>query len=174
MTMNPDQGLRSLRAIAHPLRLRILSLLTGAAMSAAEVARELGETQANVSYHVRRLHEAGLLRIAEEVSVRGGRAKRYRHDPDSGERLTSDHEGHLVVAAALGDELLRRTSLRQPGTRSAMTDAEVWVSPQVWRAALHHARQVGELLHSNAEPPRTPGTVRTSTTISLFTMDPRR
>ena len=32
----------SLRSLAHPVRLRMLSLLTGAPMSAAEVARELG------------------------------------------------------------------------------------------------------------------------------------
>jgi DNA-binding transcriptional ArsR family regulator len=174
VTTNHHERLRGLRAIAHPLRLRILSLLTGGAMSAAEAARELGETQANVSYHLRRLHEAGLLRIAEEVSIRGGRAKRYRHDPGSGEQLTTDREDHLVLAAALGDELCRRTALRRPDARGTMTDAEVWVSPQVWQAALYHARQVSDLLHSGAKPSRTPGTVRASATISLFQMDPRR
>ncbi|GLY66772.1 ArsR/SmtB family transcription factor [Amycolatopsis taiwanensis] len=171
---NHDERLRGLRAIAHPLRLRILSLLTGAAMSAAEAARELGETQANVSYHLRKLHEAGLLRIAEEVSIRGGQAKRYRHDPDSGERITGDGEDHVMLAAALGDELRRRTALRQLGAPGAMTDAEVWVSPEAWQAALHHVRQVSELLHEGAKPPRTPGTVRVSATISLFELDSRR
>jgi predicted transcriptional regulator len=52
----------------------ILSLLTGIAMSAAEAARELGETQAIVSSHFRRLHDAGLLDVAEEVEIRGGKA----------------------------------------------------------------------------------------------------
>jgi DNA-binding transcriptional ArsR family regulator len=174
MTTNTQEELRNLRAIAHPLRMRILSLVTALAMSAAEVARELGETQANVSYHLRRLHEAGLLRIAEEVSIRGGRAKRYRHDPDSGEGLTPDFEGHLAVAAVLGEELRRRTALRRPGSRGTVTDAEVWVPPQVWQAVLRQARQISELLHANAKPPRTPGTVRTSATISLFPMDSRR
>jgi DNA-binding transcriptional ArsR family regulator len=174
MTTNTHEGLRSLRAIAHPLRLRILSLLTGSAMSAAEVARELGETQANASYHVRRLHEAGLLRIAEEVSIRGGRAKRYRHDPDSGEGLTSDRADHLMLAAVLAEELRRRTTLRRLDARGTMADAELWVSPEVWQAVVRHVRWVSELLHSNAKPPRTPGTIRTSATISLFQMDPRR
>ena len=54
-----------LRAFSHPLRLRLLSLLTGTAMSAAEVSRELGTTQANASYHLRRLEAAGLLRVVE-------------------------------------------------------------------------------------------------------------
>ena len=38
-----------LRALAHPVRLRILSLLTGADLTAADVARELGITHANAS-----------------------------------------------------------------------------------------------------------------------------
>ena len=87
----------ALRAFAHPFRLRVLSLLTGAAMSAAEVARELGTTQANASYHLRRLHAVGLLEVAEEVSIRGGKARRYRHDPASGSTLRTrgpdDHAG---------------------------------------------------------------------------------
>ena len=41
---------QALRATAHPVRLQILSLLTGAEMSAAEVARELDLTHANASY----------------------------------------------------------------------------------------------------------------------------
>ena len=32
-----DEAIKDLRAMAHPVRLRMLSLLTGSAMSAAEV-----------------------------------------------------------------------------------------------------------------------------------------
>lgn len=63
MTADPrvvtDDPTAELRALAHPLRLRILSLLTGQAMSAAEVARALGCTQANASYHLRLLASVG-------------------------------------------------------------------------------------------------------------------
>ena len=41
-----DEHISSLRAMAHPLRIRMLSLLTGAELSAAEVARELGISHA--------------------------------------------------------------------------------------------------------------------------------
>lgn len=45
-----DEGrTKGLRAVAHPVRLRILSLLTGAEMSAAEIARELDITQATAA-----------------------------------------------------------------------------------------------------------------------------
>lgn len=47
-----SERLQRLRANAHPLRLRMLSLLTGAPMSASDLARELDITQANASYHV--------------------------------------------------------------------------------------------------------------------------
>src|SRR4051794_6314688 len=74
-----DDELSALRSIAHPVRLRILSMLTAQPMSAAEVARELGLTHANASYHLRVLHDAGELVVESEEKIRGGTAKRYRY-----------------------------------------------------------------------------------------------
>jgi DNA-binding transcriptional ArsR family regulator len=158
-----------LRVLAHPLRMRILSLLTGTAMSAAEAARELGDTQANTSYHIRRLHDAGLLEVTEEVSIRGGRAKRYRHRPDSGKRLAArDPDEQRLVTKVLADELLRRAGSRAPGRRASLTDAELWVDPEVWARLLKQASALSQELHDAARPPRTPGTVRVSATLALF------
>ncbi|MFD9888645.1 ArsR/SmtB family transcription factor [Amycolatopsis sp. NPDC059027] len=167
--MPESPTLDDLRVLAHPLRLRILSLLTGTAMSAAEAARELDETQANVSYHLRRLHEAGLLDIVEEVRIRGGRAKRYRHDPESGPRLTgrSPEEDHVLLAS-VAEELKRRLEFRAPEHPASITDAEVWVDPAVWAQALCQATELSRLLHDAAEPPRTAGTVRVSASVALF------
>lgn len=158
-----------LRVLAHPLRMRILSLLTGTAMSAAEAARELGETQANISYHFRRLHEAGLLEVAEEVTIRGGRAKRYRHNPDSGRRLTTRHPAEeQLLTKAIAAELLRRAAQRAPGRRASLTDAELWVTPEVWQRTLAQASDLSHELHAAAQPPRSPGTVRVSASLALF------
>src|SRR3954470_14297122 len=158
-----------LRVLAHPLRMRILSLLTGTAMSAAEAARKLGETQANVSYHVRRLHDAGLLEVAEEVHIRGGRAKRYRHDPESGKRLTSrDPAEEKLVTKAIAGELLRRAGQRAPDRPASLTDAELWVDPEVWSRLLKQATALSQELHDAAQPPRSPGTVRVSASVALF------
>ena len=161
-----------LRAFAHPLRLRMLSLLTGAAMSAAEVAREIGTTQANASYHLRQLEGVGLIEVAEEVSVRGGVARRYRHAPSVGERLRhTDAEDHQMLAAALGEELRRRTALRAQGPGPApMTDAELWVDEQTWQDVSARVAAAMVDLHEAARPPRSPGTVRTSATVSMFVM----
>ena len=167
--MPEPSELDGLRVFAHPLRLRILSLLTGTAMSAAEAARELGDTQANVSYHLRRLHEAGLLDIAEEVQIRGGRAKRYRHDPASGARLTSREPGETgLFVTAVAEELKRRAEFRAPDRKSSLTDAELWVDPQLWAKALEQAHELSRLLHDAALAPRTPGTVRVSASLALF------
>ena len=105
-----------LRASAHPVRLRILSLLTGAELSAAEVARELGLTHANASYHLRQLAAAGLLRVAGEEKVRGGVAKRYRYPwgdagPSRGGQVGDDDQAMFLRAAA--EELARRGALRR-------------------------------------------------------------
>ncbi|MEV4055545.1 helix-turn-helix domain-containing protein [Amycolatopsis sp. NPDC049688] len=158
-----------LRVLAHPLRMRILSLLTGTAMSAAEAARELGETQANTSYHIRRLHDAGLLEVAEEVRIRGGRAKRYRHHPDSGRRLTSRKPGEeQLLTKAIAAELLRRAAERAADRPASLTDAELWVDPQLWARMLQQATALSVELHAAAQPPRTPGTVRVSASVALF------
>ena len=74
-----DEDLKGLRAMAHPVRLRMVSLLTGSAMSAAEVARELGLTHANASYHLRILLDSGEIVEAGEERIRGGVAKKYRY-----------------------------------------------------------------------------------------------
>jgi DNA-binding transcriptional ArsR family regulator len=166
-------SLDGLRVLAHPLRMRILSLLTGTAMSAAEAARELGETQANVSYHFRRLHDAGLLDVAEEVSIRGGRAKRYRHDPDSGRRLTArDPAEGQMLTKAVASELVRRASARATGRPASLTDAELWVTPEVWAGLLARAKELSHELHTAAQPPRAPGTVRVSASMALFELTP--
>jgi DNA-binding transcriptional ArsR family regulator len=158
-----------LRVLAHPLRMRILSLLTGTAMSAAEAARELGDTQANISYHLRRLHEAGLVDVAEEVRIRGGRAKRYRHHPDSGRRLTSRDPGEEeLLTKAIAGELLRRAELRAPARPASLTDAELWVDPELWAKVVKQASALSQELHDAAQAPRTPGTVRVSASLALF------
>ncbi|RSN32102.1 transcriptional regulator [Amycolatopsis sp. WAC 01416] len=167
--MSDSPGLDGLRVLAHPVRLRILSLLTGVAMSAAEAARELGETQANVSYHLRRLHEAGLLDVVEEVRIRGGLAKRYRHDPESGSRCTSTNpEEHRLLITTMASELVRRSEFHVHGERGLTADVEMWVDRESWKKALAHAHELSELLHSAAKPPRTRGTIPVSATVAMF------
>jgi DNA-binding transcriptional ArsR family regulator len=156
--------------MAHPVRLRMLSLLTGSAMSAAELARELGLTQANASYHLRSLARAGLVTPAGEERVRGGVAKRYRYDVDAPLPAVSDAEAEPLFAEALGTELVRRSRRRLPHARGVTTDAEVWVDRTVWEDARERVAEATRRLHVEARPPRAEGTAHVSVTVSMFEM----
>ena len=157
-----------LRAGAHPLRLRILSLLTGAEMSAAEVARELDLTHANASYHLRVLAEAGQVVEAGEERIRGGVAKRYRHPWREKPLTATTPAQRQAIVRAAAEEMVRRTVLHRPRTPLAVTDAELWVTPEVWKRVSELVKEASVLLHAEAKPPRTEGTVHVNMTSALF------
>jgi DNA-binding transcriptional ArsR family regulator len=180
----------ALRASAHPIRLRMLSLLTGAAMSATELAQELDITHANASYHLRVLAAAGIVEAAGEENVRGGVVKRYRHptrtaaeEQCAGQTQPggTDPEGQLLVWQAIAHELIRRAQEQAVDTErpspGALCDAELWVDPEVWQRAVRLAGDAALLLHENAQPPRTDGTLHVNATMALFEMtrqEPKR
>ena len=176
MSLGDESGRRqaTLRAMAHPVRLRILSLLTGASLTAADVARELGLTHANASYHLRNLLAAGLIAHAGEERIRGGIAKRYRYDGDrdrNREPFSAQSAGsQRAMFAAVASELIHRTAEADWSVGGTMTDAELWVDPQVWREIRDRIAQASRDLHAAAQAPRTPGTIRTSATIAMFRM----
>jgi DNA-binding transcriptional ArsR family regulator len=70
---------RRLRALAHPLRMRILNILAaeGAATSTT-LAQRLGESTGTLSWHLRHLAEHGLI---EEDAERGNRRERWWRAP---------------------------------------------------------------------------------------------
>lgn len=164
----PADALAAMRAWAHPVRLQMLSLLTGEALSAADVARRLDLTHANASYHLRHLHQAGLLVVESEQAIRGGLAKRYRYRPEL-EPTTPVGPTPAGTFAALADELVRRGRSALPG-RQAIADAEVWVSADDWEQALTAVYEALTALHRAAVPAGTPGAVRTSSTLAMFRM----
>jgi DNA-binding transcriptional ArsR family regulator len=161
-----------LRVLAHPLRLRILSLLTASPLSAMELSRELGVSQALASYHLRQLHAAGVTELAEIRPRRGGRERRYIYRPEPGapDSHHGDREDQALFAEAIGVELRRRAREADGGVARLGVDAELWVDPGDWQAALDAVRAASGELHRQARPPRTPGTVRVSVSALLFTM----
>lgn len=168
-TAEVPQDLDGLRVVAHPLRLRLLSLLTGEAFSAAEAARALGESQANVSYHLRRLAQAGLVTLVEQATIRGGTAKRYRHDPASGETLgAGSADAHQALMRSLAGELTARSTRYRADTEFVFTDAEVTVSADAWARIRELAREVGRIIHDEAVPSTTDAGVRIGATLALF------
>jgi DNA-binding transcriptional ArsR family regulator len=65
------------RALAHPLRARILSALEQRTASPRELADELEAPLGNVSYHVRRLLDLDLIRLVRETPRRGAIEHHY-------------------------------------------------------------------------------------------------
>lgn len=104
----PAEALAQLRALAHPLRLRMMSLLTARAMSAAEVARALDITHANASYHLRVLRDAGELVVEGEERIRGGVAKRFRYDAARAEPTRDARVDDRIAFARATAEVERR------------------------------------------------------------------
>jgi predicted ArsR family transcriptional regulator len=160
-----DGSQRQLRALSHPVRLRILSLVTGTAMSSAELARELGLNHAAVSFHVRQLASAGYLELAETRSVRGGQERRYRARRGGREQWQTEDPRMTVQAAAA--ELARRLDVGPTHWR-VFSDTELWVDPEVWDDAVARIVAVLTDLEAAARAPRTPGTVHASATAMLF------
>ncbi len=165
-----------LRALAHPVRLRILSLLTGADLTAADVARELGITHANASYHLRFLLDAGEIVVSGEESIRGGRARRYRHHWRGEHRPgptgpEADPEAPTMFVRAAVEELQRRHRSRRRGVPGLVTDAELWVDVETWERARALLDEASALLHDGARPPRTEGTELVNLSLFAFVMD---
>jgi DNA-binding transcriptional ArsR family regulator len=59
------------KALAHPLRVQILSTLEDRIASPSDLATELGAPLGNVSYHVRTLADLGLVKLVKRRTRRG-------------------------------------------------------------------------------------------------------
>jgi DNA-binding transcriptional ArsR family regulator len=68
---------RVVKALAHPLRVRILSMLDEGELSPTELSDKLGVPIGNVSYHVRQLADLGLIRLTRETPRRGAVEHHY-------------------------------------------------------------------------------------------------
>ena len=66
------------KALTHPLRAHLLTILAERTASPKEIADELQEALPNVSYHVRVLEDLGLVELIEEEAIRGAVAHFYR------------------------------------------------------------------------------------------------
>ncbi len=161
----------SLRAVAHPVRLRMLSVLTGTAMSAADLARTLEISHANASYHLRQLADAGEVVEAGEQKIRGGTAKLYRYPHEAeAPRHGATNEDRLAYSRAVATEVERRILDRVPGPGGLLSDLEGWVEPEAWERASALLAEASGLLHDANQRPHTPGTVHVSFTASAFRM----
>ncbi len=98
---------RLIKALAHPLRVRVLSVLETREMASPnELADELGVSLGVMSYHVRRLHALGFLELMKRTPRRGAiehhyRAKARPHVTDEGWAETPAIVKRAMVGATL-------------------------------------------------------------------------
>jgi ArsR family transcriptional regulator len=73
-----DQAARAMKAMAHPLRLKILCVLGNDEVSVQEIVDAVGTSQSNISQHLAILREKGVLKsrkAANRVFYRVGDAR---------------------------------------------------------------------------------------------------
>lgn len=101
---SPLLSLDALKALAHPLRVRILHVLTTRGpQTASSLASELGESTGSTSYHLRQLQAKGF--IAEDPSLGTARERWWRRDVEPvqvrSRELAHEPEGRAASAAVL-------------------------------------------------------------------------
>lgn len=114
-------GPAGLKAIADPLRARILALLVERAATTTELADALGRPKGTVGYHLQVLAEAGLVRIVRTEQVRAITAKYYGRTART-----------FVITGAADEVLAPHFMLHE-----AMAE---WVEDEVNSTTLRHAR----------------------------------
>lgn len=117
---------RALRALAHPLRIKLVEeLLLDGPATATQLAERLGDTAPNCSWHLRHLARFGFV---EEAGGGAGRQRPWRYVPQ-GNRWGSAEVEALAVDAAIDLVAAREyQALRDWLTGSAGED-------QCWRDA---------------------------------------
>lgn len=125
-TQLPRRELRDpkvLRALSHPVRLRLLEeLVTSGPATATELANRIGESPANCSWHLRQLARYDLV---EEAGGGTGRQRPWKfvlqslHIPD---REATDEAEFATASAALSEVLMGR-------------ELDAW---RAWQDALQH------------------------------------
>jgi DNA-binding transcriptional ArsR family regulator len=116
-------SLAQLRALAHPLRLRMLELFAEAPRTTKQVAQLLGEPPTRLYHHANALERAGLLRLAKTRQNRGAVEKWYEASASqiSGRRLSRSRpmlQAISGLAAVALDETRREVAVALSAKRA--------------------------------------------------------
>jgi DNA-binding transcriptional ArsR family regulator len=164
---------RYVKALTHPLRIRILALLEEREASPVQLAERLDATLGTVAYHVRTLQKLGLIELVATHQRRGATEHVYaaREHPrfsDSAWAATSPLAKHAMVSAVLSQIGEYATQSAAAGgfdrsdahfTRSALRldekgFADLAKATKAWLAQVSkiESQAEGRLERSGAEP----------------------
>jgi len=100
---------RTLRALAHPVRIAILEALSlGGAMTATEVGEQIGESPTTCSFHLRQLARYGFV---EEAGGGKGRARPWRMVSVGVDISNTRGDPETEIAATALGQLIRERQL---------------------------------------------------------------
>ena len=155
---------RYVKAMSHPLRVRILAMLDERTASPVELAGWLGARLGTVAYHVRTLERMGLVELVHETRVRGAVEHHYRSKEAPtrqrrgvGRRAGDRQAGRRLVVAA-DDRRLRARGQRRgrlrprqlaPHAHALQLDARGW--NDLSRACIRLLAQVDRIEEAAAE-----------------------
>jgi DNA-binding transcriptional ArsR family regulator len=121
---------RTMRALAHPVRIALLEeLVLGGALTATELGERIGETPTTCSFHLRQLAKYGFV---EEAGGGKGRARPWRLT-SIGISFSNTHDDPATEVAA--GALSRLVHERQIGRYQNWLDTRASY-PRVWRDAV--------------------------------------
>jgi predicted ArsR family transcriptional regulator len=127
---------RTLKALAHPVRVALIELLSvDGPLTATEAGERIGESPTTCSFHLRQLAKYGFV---EEAGGGKGRSRPWQV-PDQGLNFSSDFDDpEAAVAAGLVAQLWRESQLRR---------LEQWRDsrsnyPKEWRDAATHSESL--------------------------------
>lgn len=139
------------KALAHPLRAKLLTILDRREASPSQLSGELGQPLGTVSYHVRTLHDMGLLRLVGEKRQRGAVEHYYTsvkwviHE-DAWKALPSSlkHTVHASFLSQIGEEVSSAASAGGFDEPYALLNHEVLTLDE--EGALELAREASALM----------------------------
>lgn len=158
-----------LKALGHPLRLELLDLLMRGPLTATQAAEALGQTPANVSWHLRRLAEQGFVRPAADRGP--GRRRPWKVVAESSDeprrddvvatrdgqiRLQRDVRGAEQGPAASGTGVRRMLLVSETQYSALVAEIEAMVARFEERGAKRDERPRWAVLQLSWAPGRSP------------------
>ncbi|WP_020672293.1 ArsR/SmtB family transcription factor [Amycolatopsis nigrescens] len=130
---------RMLRALAHPLRMRLLELLQAdGPATATGLGARAGESSGTTSWHLRQLAEAGL--VAEDIE-RGNKRERWWRSVHGSTRLRSaDFSDDPDLAGPLGVFLQASVEQRYQAEARFVSEWPQWTDRWQGKAAFSDGR----------------------------------
>lgn len=124
------EHIQLLKALAHPIRLDLMGVLSYGAISPKKFSEHRNEPISNLTYHFRTLEEMGFIELVQTRPVRGSVEHIYRRIrqvvfSDRDWLVMPDEVRQIVASTTLRHLIGRMTEALQGGTLTARANAHI-------------------------------------------------